>query len=132
MAYISSETGREYFFQFCKDIIEMYGTKYMRRRTTESEFVGMENKYKRKGFPGCFGSIDSSNIFWKNCSMKDKRQYLNIKRRTFSIESLRGMVRREFIMLELKRLHGGYEQLHQHINAFKLNEGHIFSGRFTF
>lgn len=76
---ISVETGRQYFVQFCKEIIAIYGETYLRRCQTKIVFLEIEKKYKWKWFRGCVGSIDCSNFFWKNCPTQDKGQYLNSK-----------------------------------------------------
>ena len=79
VAYMSAETTRQYFRQFCEDVVSIYGHIYLKRWPTAQEMEHIQRRYEEKGFPGCVGALDCSKLFWKNCPVQDKGQYLNSK-----------------------------------------------------
>lgn len=79
---MAEETTRQYCKSFCRDIVDMYGSTYLKRWPTEAELDEIQRRYVAKGFPGCVGALDCSKLFWKNCPAQDKGQYLNTKEST--------------------------------------------------
>jgi hypothetical protein len=78
-SYVSEETGRLYFKQFCRDVNDVFGETYLDRWPTEAELADIEQQYDGLGFPGCVGALDCMKIFWKNCPFGEKGQRLNSK-----------------------------------------------------
>lgn len=75
--YMSQESIRLYFRQFCIDILEIYGGRFFNRLPTVAELSSIEQKFADVGFPGCIGSVDCMKYVWKNCPATMKGQYLN-------------------------------------------------------
>ena len=78
-AYMSEESGRLYLMKFCKDIIDMYGSTYLKRYPNVDEMDDITERFAIQGFPGCAGALDCMKLFWKNCPVQDKGQNLNPK-----------------------------------------------------
>ena len=77
--YMSEETVRSYFKQFCIDILQVYGGRFFNKFPSRSELVTLQESYSNLGFPGCIGAVDCMKYVWKNCPATMKGQYLNTR-----------------------------------------------------
>ena len=55
VAYMSKESGRLYLMKFCKDIVYMYGSIYLKRYPNEVERDEITEQFSIQRFPGCGG-----------------------------------------------------------------------------
>ena len=60
--------------KFVFAVIDVYGSEYLRSPTAE-DLTRLLNANSRRGFPGCFGSIDCWHWEWKNCPTAWAAQY---------------------------------------------------------
>jgi hypothetical protein len=56
--------------QFCKLILDRFGSTYLNRTPTEEERRTISNVMASKGFRGCLASWDCKHFNWKNCPMR--------------------------------------------------------------
>ena len=67
-AYISEEFGRLYLMKFCKDIIDMYGSTYLKRYPNVDEMDEITEKFALQGFPGCARGIGLHEVVLEELS----------------------------------------------------------------
>ncbi|XP_021985069.1 protein ALP1-like [Helianthus annuus] len=64
---MSAKTARDTLTHFCKGVIELYGSAYL-RRPTWSDLQRMYEVHEHvHGFPGMIGSIDCMHWKWEQC-----------------------------------------------------------------
>lgn len=49
--YLSKQTVRQYLRQFCNNIVEVYGTRYLTRSPAQAFLNDLEQTYEKRGFP---------------------------------------------------------------------------------
>ncbi|XP_022030052.1 uncharacterized protein LOC110930972 [Helianthus annuus] len=57
----------ERVYQFCKGVVKLYNTKYLRRPTKNDIIKLYQAQESKHGFPGMLGSIDCMHWPWRNC-----------------------------------------------------------------
>lgn len=73
---MGKNSNRFCFRQFCVEIIDMYGGKYLTQRPNGGVLDGIEQVYAGDGFRGCVGAADRMKLKWKNCPAgMNGRQY---------------------------------------------------------
>lgn len=86
---MAAKNGPQYFKDFCRDVLEIYGTKYMRRWKTEIKMQGMEEDYERKLFSGCVRAIEA---VLEELHCAGQRAVCYQQERTFGIGPMKIMV----------------------------------------
>jgi hypothetical protein len=76
---MSVESQRKAFHSFLRAVKAVFGPRYLNREPILTELQAIESKYSAKGFPGCVGSVDCMQFYWKNCPKALKGQYHNPK-----------------------------------------------------
>jgi hypothetical protein len=71
---MSESTCLESMYKFCKVVIAVFGTVYLREPTIE-DTARLLSINEERGFPGMIGSIDCMHCEWKNCSFSWQCQY---------------------------------------------------------
>ncbi|CAN1183041.1 hypothetical protein LINPERHAP2_LOCUS36301 [Linum perenne] len=61
--------------KFCRCIIEVFGSEYLRKPNSNDVQRLLQLHSKVHGFPGMLGSIDCMHWPWKNCSVAWKGQF---------------------------------------------------------
>lgn len=74
-AHIAEEQIRIYSRQFSKDIIVIYGKRFLNRRRTRVELSTIESEHGAAGFVECGGAIVCIKLIWKNIRLEEKGQY---------------------------------------------------------
>ena len=72
---IAEYTATQCLFNFCRCVIEIFGTQYLRRPNSEDVQRLLQLHLERHGFPGMLGSIDCMHWQWKNCPVAWKGQF---------------------------------------------------------
>ncbi|XP_076886920.1 uncharacterized protein LOC143536924 [Bidens hawaiensis] len=72
---IGESTALECLHKFCRSIVEVYATKYLKRPTKDDINRLVEEHSTVHGFPGMLGSIDCMHWAWRNCPTAWKGQY---------------------------------------------------------
>jgi hypothetical protein len=67
-------TCLESIYKFCKAVIAVFGTVYLREPTVE-DTARLLSVNEGRGFPGMIGSIDCMHWKWKNCPLTWQGQY---------------------------------------------------------
>ncbi|CAN1323311.1 hypothetical protein LINPERPRIM_LOCUS32685 [Linum perenne] len=73
-------TSLECLMNFCKAIIHIYGSRYLREPTVD-DLRRLLDHSARRGFPGMIGSIDCMHWEWKNCPTSWASQYTGYKKK---------------------------------------------------
>jgi hypothetical protein len=71
---MSESTCRESMYKFCRAVIEIFGTVYLREPTVE-DTARLPSINEKRGFLGIIGSIDYMHWEWKNCMFAWQCQY---------------------------------------------------------
>lgn len=71
---VAESTALECLEKFVEGVIEVFGSTYLRRSTSEDIECLLQVGASR-GFPGMFGSIDCMHWRWENCSTARKEQF---------------------------------------------------------
>ena len=61
------ESVRKSFKLFLMSFKEFYGLSQTNRAPNANALSGLEAKYSKRLFPGCFGGLDCMVLNWKNC-----------------------------------------------------------------
>ena len=72
---IAEYTATQCLFNFCRCVIEIFGTQYLRRPNSEDVQRLLQLHLERHGFPGMLESIDCMHWQWKNCPVAWKGQF---------------------------------------------------------
>lgn len=75
MARMSSESQRQYFELFLRNLKRIFGPQVLNRPPTLSQLRCISKKYKEEGFPGCIGCVDCMHLHWKNFPKAIKARY---------------------------------------------------------
>lgn len=78
LVYMSKETFRIYFRQFCIEFMYIYGGRFFNRFTCSSELKDIVDSCPKITFPECIGAVCCIKYVWKNFPATIKGQYLNI------------------------------------------------------
>lgn len=62
---MDSETIRQCFMKFRRDVMSMYVDKFLRRLRNGGELQEVENICADKGLPGCVGVLNCMKLHWK-------------------------------------------------------------------
>jgi hypothetical protein len=71
---MSESTCIESMYKFCRAVIAVFCTVYLREPTVE-DTARMMSINEERGFPGMIGSIDCMHWKWKNCPFAWQGQY---------------------------------------------------------
>jgi hypothetical protein len=71
---ISKTTCLESMYKFCKAVIAVFGTVYLREPTVE-DTARLLSINEARGLPGMIGSIDCMHWEWKNCPFAWQGRY---------------------------------------------------------
>jgi hypothetical protein len=71
---MSESTCLESMYKFCKAVIAVFGTVYLREPTIEDTTRLLSINEERR-FPGMTGSMDCMHWKWKNCPLAWQGQY---------------------------------------------------------
>jgi hypothetical protein len=71
---MSETTCLELMYKFCKAVITVFGTVYLREPTVE-DTVWLLSINEGRWFPGMIGSIDCMHWEWKNCPFAWQGKY---------------------------------------------------------
>lgn len=63
---VAESTAIESLKMFCKTIIQLYATQYL-REPTNNDIARLFEEGEERGFPGMLGSLDCMHWVWKNC-----------------------------------------------------------------
>ncbi|CAN1302976.1 Protein ALP1-like [Linum perenne] len=72
---IGESTAIECLKQFCRCIIEVFGSEYLRKPNSNDVQRLLQLHSEVHGFPGMLGSIDCMHWPWKNCPVAWKGQF---------------------------------------------------------
>ena len=67
---ISGTVASDSFKEFCRLIVEKFGSEYLNRCPTDEEKEQVLSLMKRRGFPGCFASWDCKHFIWEKCPLR--------------------------------------------------------------
>lgn len=67
LSFISEETMRVFFHEFCELFAQEIYPQYVRPPETETEIRDTESVYARLGLPEAIGSTDCVHILWDKC-----------------------------------------------------------------
>ena len=75
-----SETEMDDTFEaFCKDVMRIFGPRYLNRCPTHQEKVQCLDTMRKRGFSGCFASWDCKHFRWRACPIQLAGQHLGKK-----------------------------------------------------
>lgn len=72
--YMAEKTIRQYFTQFCIDVIEIYGGLFYNRFPTKEELMDIEQRYTEIGFPGCIGGCVLHEEYMEELTRGNERE----------------------------------------------------------
>ncbi|XP_071704411.1 uncharacterized protein [Rutidosis leptorrhynchoides] len=73
--HMGQQTSYDCLNNFCKSVIHLYGSEYMRKPTPQDVARLISAHAELHGFPGMLGSLDCMHWAWKNCPYKYKVHY---------------------------------------------------------
>ncbi|XP_073138593.1 uncharacterized protein [Henckelia pumila] len=82
---IGEKTSIKCVFNFCRCVIEVFGTQYLRKPNATDIQRLLQMHDERHGFPGMLGSLDCMHWEWKNCPVAWKCQFTRGSRNDINV-----------------------------------------------